>query len=76
MSGISFSDRAVGDFVQLSRLRQRGEFSAAAATPGRLTLGRRPDGTYLLADADGRTVRESPDLASLITELSAPESVH
>ncbi len=73
MSGISFSDRAVGDFVQLSRLRRRGEFSAAA--PGQLTLGRRPDGTYLLADADGRTVRESPDLASLITELSAPESV-
>ncbi len=73
MSGISFSDRAVGDFVQLSRLRQRGEFSAAA--PGRLTLGRRSDGTYLLADADGRTVRESPDLASLIVDSSAPESV-
>ncbi len=73
MSGMSFSDRAVGDFVQLSRLRQRGEFSAAA--PGRLTLGRRPDGTYLLADADGRTVRESPDLASLIVDSSTPQSV-
>ncbi len=75
MSGISFSDRAVGDFVQLSRLRQRGAFAADATAPGRLTLGRRPDGTYLLADADGRTVRESPDLASLIVDSSTPESV-
>ncbi len=73
MSGISFSDRAVGDFLQLRRLRQRGAFAGDAA-PRRLTLGRRPDGTYLLADADGRTVCESPDLARLVTELSAPEA--
>ena len=73
MPGISFSDRAVGDFVALRRLRQRGEFSAAAAAaPGQLSLGRRSDGTYLLADADGRTVLENQDLAHLITELRAP----
>ncbi len=75
MSGISFSDRAIGDFVQLRRLRQRGEFSAAATAPRRLTLGRRPDGTYLLADADGRTVRESRDLARLVADMSTPEAV-
>ena len=75
MSGFSFSDRAIGDFVQLRRLRQRGEFSAATVAPRRLTLGRRPDGTYLLADGDGRTVRENRDLARLITEFRPPEAI-
>ena len=74
MSGMSFSDRAISDFVQLHRLRQRGEFSALAAAPRRLSFGRRPDGTYLLADADGRTIREGPDLTDLVADLSAPEA--
>ncbi len=75
MSGISFSDRAIGDFVQLRRQRRSGELSVTATAPRRLTLGRRPDGTYLLADGDGRTVRESRDLARLVGDLSSTEPV-
>ncbi len=75
MSGISFSDRAVGDFVELRRWRQRGELSAAAPMPEPLTLGRRPDGTFLLADAAGRTIREGRDLAPLVAYSSALETI-
>ncbi len=42
----------------------------------RLALGRRPDGTYQLADEHGTTVRQSPDLASLLADLSEPEPAH
>ena len=42
----------------------------------RLALGRRQDGTYQLADEHGTTVRQSPDLASLLADLSQPEPAH
>ena len=50
-------------------------FTTAEGTR-RLALGRRPDGTYQLADEHGTTVRQSPDLACLLADLSEPKSAH
>ena len=79
MSEISFSDRAVGDFLQLRRLRRRNELFASAAESRSDSLRRHPAGTVQPADTAGLTVQagvtvqESRDPSILIAGPDAPE---